>query len=128
MMSGCYTSYKRAVMAIVASLVAFSAFTGELLIAVLSVVVGLLFLYLLKSKTDEVLVDERAYKISEKASRRTIQVVGLASAVVGISMVGLSRVGHPELLEAGLSLAYFSAVLMLVYLLFYRYYAKKFGD
>lgn len=123
-----YASYKRAIMAVVASLVAFSAFTGEFLIALISVVAGLLLLYLLKSKAEGVLVDERAYKISEKASRRTIQVVGVASAVVGFFLIGLSRIGRGELFEAGLSLAYFSAVLMLVYLVFYQYYAKKFGD
>lgn len=115
-------------MAVVASLVAFSAITGEFLIAFFSVVAGLLFLYLLKSKAEEVLVDERTYKISERASKRTIQVVSITSAVVGLSMVGLSRIGYPELLEAGLSLAYFSAILILVYVAFYRYYAKKFGD
>lgn len=123
-----YNSCRRAIMVAVAGLVVLSAITGEFLIALFSVVAGLLFLYLLKSRAGRALVDERAYKISEVASRRTIQVVGIASAIVGLSMVGLSRIGYPKLLEAGLSLAYFSAILILTYIAFYRYYAKKFGD
>ncbi|MEM4188688.1 MAG: DUF2178 domain-containing protein [Candidatus Hadarchaeum sp.] len=127
-MKGDYKSYRLAVMVAVGILVALSALTGEFLIALFSVVAGLLFLFFIRSKAELELVDERAYKISEKASRKTIQVVGIASAVVGLSLVGLSRFGYPELLEAGLSLTYFSMILMLVYVVLYRYYAKKFGD
>lgn len=114
-------------MAAVASLIAFSAIIAEFLIALFSMVVGLLLLYLLKSKVEEALVDKMTHKISEKACRRTIQVVGIIFTVVGLSMVGLSRIGYPELLGTGLSLAYSSAILTLVYVAFWRYYAKKLG-
>ncbi|MEM3453117.1 MAG: DUF2178 domain-containing protein [Candidatus Hadarchaeum sp.] len=123
-----YKSYRLAVMGVVGIFVALSALSGEFLIALFSVVAGLLFLFLIRSKAEPVLVDERAYKISEKASRRTVQIVSIASAVVGLCLVSLSRIGYPELLEAGLSLTFFSAILMLVYVMLYRYYSKKFGD
>ena len=105
-----------------------SAFRGEPITAIVAVVIGMLLLYSLKSRVKQVIEDERIYRISEKASRRTIQVVGTTTAILGLSIMGLSRSGHLELTEVGYSLACFAVVLLMVYMIFYGYYAKKFGE
>jgi len=101
---------------------------GEPITAVVAVVVGMILLYVLKSRVKQVIEDERIYRISEKASRRTVQVVGTTTAIIGLSVMGLSRSGYLELTEVGYLLACFAAVLLMVYMIFYGYYAKKFGE
>ena len=82
----------------------------------------------LKSRVKQVIEDERVYRISEKASRRTIQVVGTTTALIGLSILGLSKSGYLELVDVGYSLACFATVLLMVYMIFYGYYARKFGE
>jgi uncharacterized membrane protein len=108
-------------------LVGFSVVRGEPAIALGAVVIGMILLYSLRSRVKQVIEDERVYRISEKASRRTIQVVGTTTAVLGLSIIGLSRSGYLELTDVGYSLAYFAAVLLIVYMIFYGYYNRKLG-
>ena len=112
----------------VALLVGLSAVTGEFALAISSVVIGLLILYSIKGRVEQVLVDERAFKISEKASRRTIQVVGTVTAIVGLIMIVLGRGRYPALTDFGMALTYLAIFLLAVYLIFYRYYSWKFGE
>jgi uncharacterized membrane protein len=105
-----------------------SAFRGEPIIAIVAVVAGMILLYSLKSRVKEVIEDERVYRISEKASRRTIQVVGTTTALIGLTIIGLSKSGYLDLVEVGYSLACFATVLLMVYMIFYRYYTRKFGE
>jgi uncharacterized membrane protein len=113
---------------VVGFVIGLSAFRGEPITAVVAVVVGMILLYALKSRVKQVIEDERVYRISEKASRRTIQVVGTTTALIGLSILGLSKSGYLELVEVGYSLAGFATVLLMVYMIFYGYYAKKFGE
>jgi len=123
-----YELYRRAIMIAVALLVGLSAVTGEFALAISSVVIGLLILYSIKGRVEQVLVDERAFKISEKASRRTIQVVGTVTAIVGLIMIVLGRGRYPALTDFGMALTYLAIFLLAVYLIFYRYYSWKFGE
>jgi len=109
-------------------LVGLSVVRGEPIIAIIAVVIGMILLYSLKSRVKQVIEDERVYRISEKASRRTIQVIGITTAILGLAIIGLSRSGYLELTEVGFSLAYFATALLVVYMIFYCYYAKKFGE
>jgi uncharacterized membrane protein len=113
---------------IVGFVIGLSAFRGEPITAIVAVVVGMLLLYALKSRVKQVIEDERDYRISEKASRRTIQVVGTTTALLGLSILGLSKSGYLELVDVGYSLAGFATVLLMVYMIFYGYYANKFGE
>jgi uncharacterized membrane protein len=113
---------------IVGFVIGLSAFRGEIITALVAVFVGMILLFMLKSRVKQVIEDERVFKISEKASRRTIQVVGVATALLGLSILGLSKSGYLELVEVGYSLTFFASVLLMVYMIFYGYYAKKFGE
>ena len=113
---------------IVGFFIGLSVFRGEPITAIVAVVVGMILLYALKSRVNQVIDDERVYRISEKASRRTIQVVGTITALLGLTIIGLSRSGYLELVEVGYSLAFFATILLMVYMIFYGYYAKKFGE
>jgi len=113
---------------VVGFIIGLSVVRGEPAIAIVAVVIGMMLLYSLKSRVKQVIEDERVYRISEKASRRTIQVVGTTTAILGLSILGLSRSGYLELDEVGFSLAYFATALLMVYMIFYGYYSKKLGE
>ena len=113
---------------IVGFIIGLSAFRGEPIIAIVAVVIGMILLYTLKGRVRQVIEDERIYRISEKASRRTIQVIGTTTAILGLSILGLSKSGYLNLTEVGYSLACFATVLLFVYKIFYSYYAKRLGE
>ena len=123
-----FRQYGFVITIVVGFIIGLAAFRGEPIIALVAVVVGMILLYTLKGRVKQVIEDERVYKISEKASRRTIQVVGSTTAILGLSILGLSRSGYLELVEVGYSLACFATVLLMVYMIFYGYYARKFGE
>ena len=120
--------YGLAITIVVGFAIGLSAIRGEPITAIVAVVVGMILLYVLKSRVKQVIEEERIYRISEKASRRTIQVVGTTTAILGLSILGLSRSGYLELAEVGYSLACFAVILLMVYMIFYGYYSKKFGE
>lgn len=106
-----------------------SLFLENTMLAISAVVVGMLILFALKSRVKGVIEDERVYKISEKASRRTIQVVGTFTAITGLLIIGLSKSGYLKVVdEIGYSLTSLAAILLMVYMIFYWYYAKKLGE
>jgi len=113
---------------VVGFFIGLSVFRGEPITAIVAVVVGMILLYALKSRVKQVIEDERVYRISEKASRRTIQVVGTITALLGLTIIGFSKSGYLKLVEVGYSLACFATILLMVYMIFYGYYAKKFGE
>ena len=123
-----FKQYGLIITIVVGFFIGLSAFRGEPITAIIAVVIGMILLYALKSRVKQVIEDERVYRISEKASRRTIQVVGTTTALLGLSILGLSKSGYLELVEVGYSLAGFATVLLMVYMIFYGYYAKKFGE
>ena len=109
------------------SLFAWSIMSGNTVVPIIAVIIGTVALYLCKSRVEEVIVDERTYKIGEQAARRTLQVFSIVSGVTGILLVVLSQYGYPEVTQVGLTLAYSSCALLVLYSLFYRYYNKKYG-
>ena len=120
--------YSMLIIMIVGFFIGLSAIRAEPITAIFAVFIGLIILCTLKSRVKQVIEDERAYRISEKASRRTIQVVGTTTALIGLSIMGLSKSGYLEFIEVGYTLACFATVLLMVYMIFYGYYAKKLGD
>jgi uncharacterized membrane protein len=123
-----YKQYSLAITIVIGIIIGWSAINGELTIALCAIVIGMIILYLIKSRVKQIIEDERIYRISEKASRRTIQIVGTTTALIGLSLIGLSRSGYFELSDVGFSLAYFATALLMVYMIFYGYYSKKLGE
>ena len=101
----------------------FSIAQGNYLVPVIAVMIGLAAIHAIKSKAKEkgvVLEDERVELIASRASDRTFRAVTIALAIVGFALKAL---GNP----AGDVLMYLACFMLLVYLVFYHYYASKFG-
>lgn len=115
-----FALYSVIITAIIGATGGYSVSVGNVLLPIVAVIAGIALLSFGKRKVTEVLEDERIYKISEKASRMTLEIIGIGMALVGVSMIAMDK--HAE---AGYALAFSASVLVLLYLIFYGYYSRK---
>lgn len=100
---------------------------GNFVLPTVAVILGTVVLYLCKRRVEEVTEDERIYIIAEKASRGALQIFILTSAVIGVTLVALSRSGYPEVAPIGFTLVYSACALLMSYIVLYGYYNRKYG-
>jgi uncharacterized membrane protein len=125
---GSYRRYVALVTTILAAVVAWSVIAQNMMVAVAGVSASMILLYLLKRRVKEVMVDERVHRISQMASRTTLQIFGWVSAASAFILIVFGK-GIPTGFEqAGYTLAYATCALLLMYSVFYKYYESKFGD
>lgn len=110
-----------------------------LLIVVVSVILELYFLLIaviliavisanvLRRRVSDMIQDERTFRISEIASRRTVQIVGMITGMGGVILIALSQVGFEELEQIGSAMAIFASAIIFCYLMLFVYYSKKLG-
>lgn len=106
--------------------VGLSVTMGEILPAILAIIIGAMVSYLYKKNTNETLEDERIIKISEKASRMAMVLFSISIAIIGLFFITL-RDKYPDFTQAGFTLSYASVALLALYYIFYGYYDKKYG-
>ena len=106
--------------AIIGAIIGYSVQIHNFVLPLIAVTAGILILHLLRRKVDEVIEDERIYRISEKASRRVLEVFGIGSALTGVTLIVLDK--HRE---AGYALAFSACILILLYMIFYAYYSMR---
>ena len=105
---------------IIGAIVGYSVKIHNFILPFVAVTAGILILHLLRQKVDEVIEDERIYRISERASRRTLQVFGIGTALVGTTLLCLGRYS-----EIGYTLDISVCVLIILYLIFYGFYSRR---
>jgi uncharacterized membrane protein len=110
----------------VAVVAGISATIGEIIPAILAIVIGGMVSYIYKRTTDETLEDERIVKISEKASRMAMVLFSISIAIIGLFFITM-RNQYPDFIQAGYTLAYSGVALLALYYVFYEYYNKKYG-
>jgi|Deesub1362A_J573_1020465.scaffolds.fasta_scaffold01202_20 uncharacterized membrane protein len=108
---------------VVGAAVGLSIVQKNYLLAFIAVIVGLILTRFIKSKArieGVVLEDERVELIASKASDRTLRFVALLLVIIGFVLKALNN-------SLGDILLYIGCLMLIVYLVFYRYYALKFG-
>ena len=110
----------------VAVVAGISATIGEIIPAILAIVIGGMVSYIYKRTTDETLEDERIVKISEKASRMAMVLFSISIAIIGLFFITM-RNQYPDFIQAGYTLSYSAVALLALYYVFYGYYNKKYG-
>ncbi len=106
--------------AIIGAIVGYSVQIHNFVLPLIAVTAGILILHLLRRKVDEVIEDERIYRISDKASRRTLQVFGIGTALVGTTLISLERFQ-----EIGYALNISVCILLILYMIFYAFYSRS---
>ena len=110
----------------VAIVVGISVTMGEIIPAILAIVIGAMISYIYKKNTNETLEDERIVKISEKASRMAVVLFSIAIAIIGLFFITL-RNDYPDFIQMGYTLSYSAVALLALYYVFYEYYNKKYS-
>ena len=106
---------------------AWSITSGNVLLPIIAIILGISGLYVCKRRMEIIVADERDYQIAEKASRSSLQFFIIINASIGVMLTVLSRSGYPELAPIGLTLTYSATTLLLLYTVFYSYYRRKYG-
>jgi uncharacterized membrane protein len=104
--------------------VALSVSIGNILPAIAAILVGAVLSYACSRRMTEVVNDEMVYRISEKASRRVVQIFTPAIAFIGLVIVTLKE-SYPDLYSVGLALAYSACSILILYVIFYSYYSRR---
>lgn len=71
------------------------------------------------------LEDERVYKITGKAAKKTLQVGLLGIAVAGVFLSAVSNSGYFEFGLLGLTLSSSVCAMLLIYIALYSYYGRR---
>jgi uncharacterized membrane protein len=110
----------------VAAVAGISVTLGEIIPAIIAIVIGAMASYIYKKNTSETLEDERIVKISEKASKMAMVLFSIAIAVIGLFFITL-RNQYPDFTQTGYTLSYSAVAILALYYVFYGYYNKKYG-
>lgn len=112
----------------IAAIVAVSAAINNFYLAVASVLIGVLFMFLVKSKFKQITVDERVISVSGLASRITYTIVTVLLAVLGMFLIFSGRHSQDIFVEAvGTIFCYIAMFLVAIYAVSYHYFNKKYG-
>jgi len=113
---------------LIATIVVTATIINNFYLAISGVLIGMLFLFLAKSKFKKIIVDERVISISGKASRVTYMIVTMFLAFFGLFSIFTSK-GHEDLYfeSLGVVLCYIALLLITIYSISYYYFNKKYG-
>jgi len=121
-----YAIYTTTIAIAIGIVFAFSIETGNFILPLIAIILGVFLIYLLKRRVEGVIQDERTYRIAERASMRTIQILGPTTAIIGVIAITMSESGYFKLAEIGYTLLYFNIALLGLYMFFYGYYSRKY--
>jgi uncharacterized membrane protein len=122
-----FTVIRIFVIVIMAGLISWAVTSGNYLIPIPVAIAAFVILLLFRRGVKEVVVDERVYSIAEKASLITFRVFGIAAAVIGATLVALSRGSAPALGPVGFTLTYSVCGLVVIYYIAYIHYNRKYS-
>jgi uncharacterized membrane protein len=123
-----YRFYARLGLIIVALIVVLSTFLEIYALPLVVAPVAILCLLGLRRRVDGSIIDERTYRISELASRRTVQFVGVVTGIGGGVMVALGQMGYEGFSSPGYAMGFMASFLIFCYIGFYGYYRRKLGE
>jgi len=114
---------------IVASLgitVGVSVAQGWSVVVPISIILATFLTYYLFRQVDEVIADERDYKIAGRGALATINIVTLTLAIIGATMMAVS-VNYPEFKRIGILFLYIVCFIMITKIITFQVYQKR-GD
>ena len=106
--------------AIIGAIVGYSIHIHNVALPFVAVIAGILVLHMLRRNVSEPIEDERIYRISDRASRRTLQVFGIGTALAGTTLISLGRYQ-----EIGYALDISVCILLILYMIFYAFYSRR---
>jgi uncharacterized membrane protein len=108
------------------AVLSFAFSIGSPTLAISIFLAGITAIYILKSKIEGIVEDERIYQISQKASWITFQIVVISFALGGTTLIAM-RNTYPGYTNLGFFMAHISCAIMVLYGLLYMYYNREYG-
>ena len=112
---------------ILGAIMAISIILGNWIVPIFAVIISLILLTVLRRRVKDIIVDERIYAISEKASRLTLQVVSIGMALAGVILLAIYHGENKTLTQVAYTLEYATCALLVVNYIAYYYYRNKLG-
>lgn len=113
---------------LIATIVMVAVIGNNFYLAISGIFIGVLFLFLAKSKFKKVIVDERVISVSGRASRATYSLVTMFLAISGLFSILTARAHEDLYLESlGIVFCYIALLLITIYSISYHYFNKKYG-
>lgn len=127
-----YPQFKKVralVAAFVSAVVAAAVVADNILLALSGVIIGMLFLFLVKKKAKIILVDEMVQDISGKAARLTYVIFTIVIALSSLVFIMSGRrTGQSDYEIIGVILSYAALFSVALYSLSYKFFSKKYGE
>ena len=109
--------------------VAVAVTTENTLLALAAVLIGMVFMILVRKKTNIVLSDERTEKVSGTAARITYSILTTFIALLSLFLIMSGKSSGQAFTESVGNILSFTALLSVsIYALSYWYYNKKYGN
>lgn len=100
---------------------------GNMILVVSAFVIGISSIFYLRRNVERPLYDERSSVISTKAAAATYATFTLGSLAVAAVLFFLGSTWNPEYLRWSYGLAYIVCALMVLRLIFWIYYTRRYG-
>jgi len=115
----------------VSATVAIAFVYNNIILALAGMLIGVLFLFLVRKTTKMVLVDERIQSIGGQAARLTYVILTTTIAFLSLFFVVIGRKSvpyQPGLETLGITLSYIALLSLALYSLSYKYFSNKYGE
>lgn len=106
------STFRALAITLITLIVGYSITTRNIILLVIAAISGILLLSLAKRRVNEVVEDEGIQRVSERASRRALQVFGVSIALISVVLISYG-------IEAGHALTFSAGALAVLYLTFY---------
>jgi len=111
---------------VLTTLIAFSY--NNFVLALAGIIIGMLFMFLVRKKTKTIIIDERIELMSGKASKATYGITTMVFAVLSIIFILTGRRTDIIYYQAlGFTFSYITLFSIAIYSISYKYYQKFYG-
>jgi uncharacterized membrane protein len=116
------------IIALVVVIMAAAVTIDNFYLAISGVLIGMLFLHLVRIRFKQVMVDERVISVSGKASRMTYVFITLLLGLLSLFFIFSGRFHEDFYIETlGVIFSYVVMLNIAIYAISYRYFNKKYG-
>lgn len=122
-----YQKIKWLVLIVLMILTACSIELDSVLLALMGITLGMVLLSLLKLRVKGVLADERQLDVSEKAARTSFQVLMPVLGLTSLALIVGGGGPYYYVRALGIVLSYVTCLGLIIYLLSYWYFNRKYG-
>lgn len=129
-----YKSFKKInalFVSFISATVAIAIISNNIILAWTGILIGLLFIFLMKKATKAILVDERIQSISGKAAWLTYKIATIVIAFMSLVfiMIGKKAIPPQSSIEMlGITFSYITLFNLALYSITYKYLSKKYGE